>query len=79
MKKKELFKDLSDEQAEKVVGGVGRVFPGGPTPGAGINGWGAPGTPSAGGGLISAGFTPPGVLKSPGASGIMVRVPGGKG
>ena len=37
MKKKELFVDLSDEQTEKVVGGVGRVFPGGPAPGAGIN------------------------------------------
>ena len=36
MKKKELFTDLSDEQTEKVVGGVGS----GPAPGAGANGWG---------------------------------------
>ena len=36
MKKKELFTDLSDEQTEKVVGGVGS----GPAPGHGANGWG---------------------------------------
>jgi len=37
MKKEQLFTELSDEQAEKVVGGVGR----GPGPGAGANAWGA--------------------------------------
>ena len=55
MKKEQLFTDLSDEQAEKVVGGVGI----GATPGssAGFNGWGAPGSPAGGHALLSAGFT----------------------
>ena len=55
MKKQQLWIDLSDEQAEKVVGGVGI----GATPGssAGVNGWF--GGPSAGtNGLFNAGFTP---------------------
>ncbi len=53
--KNELFTDLNDDQAEKVVGGVGR----GASPGAsaGVNGWF--GGPSAGtNGLFRAGFTP---------------------
>jgi hypothetical protein len=61
MKKEQLFTDLNDEQAEKVVGGVGRVGGGlGGGAGAGTNGWGAGGTPSAGHGLIGSGnFAPP--------------------
>ena len=47
MTKEQLFTDLSDEQAEKVVGGVGA----GGFPGAGAKGWsggqGAPFTPDA--------------------------------
>ena len=56
MKKDQLWTELSDEQCQKVVGGVGR----GETPGtsAGFNGWGAAPNPSAGHGLFSAGFVP---------------------
>ena len=43
MKKQQLWIDLSDEQAEKVVGGVGRDL-GDPGAGAGTNAWGF-GTP----------------------------------
>ena len=76
MKKKELFTDLSDKQTEKVVGGVGRVGAGsGHKAGAGVNGWGAPGTPSAGHGLISAGFSPG--ATNPNSNGKVV-VPGSK-
>ena len=61
MKKEQLFTDLNDEQAEKVVGGVGRIFadgPGGPA-GAGEAGWFG-GAPGSGHGLLSAGqgFSP---------------------
>ena len=74
MKKKELFRDLSDEQAEKVVGGVGA----GARPGAGINGWF--GGPSAGtNGLINAGFSPGTAITKTLPSGVMVTVPGPKG
>ena len=78
MKKKELFKDLSDEQAEKVVGGVGRVFDDGSPAGAGVNGWGVDDTPSAGHGLKgAAGFmTPPPENSN---SFVTVKVPGSKG
>ena len=69
---KKLAAELTDEQLKKVVGGVGA----GPTPGAGINGWGAPGTPSAGGGLINAGFSPPGAANP--NSAVQVTVPGSK-
>ena len=69
------WEELSDQQCEMVVGGVGV----GPTPGKGINGWGAAGTPSAGHGLINAGFSPPGQQMSPGQSGLNVTVPGDKG
>ncbi len=82
MKKKELFKDLSDEQAEKVVGGVGRVLDGGPGTGAGagVNGWGAGGTPSEGHGLLSAGFSgPPGANPNVAAAGVVVKIPGSPG
>ena len=73
MNKKQLWIDLSDEQAEKVVGGVGA----GPGPGAGINGWF--GGPSAGtNGLINAGFNAPGVKTLRGNSGIAVTSPGPK-
>ena len=42
MKKEQLLTDLTDEQCEKVVGGVGRGDAG---PGAGVRGWqvGGPG------------------------------------
>jgi hypothetical protein len=57
MKKEQLFTELSDEQAEKVVGGVGVQGGGqGGGAGAGTNGWGAAGTVSEGGGLCHAGF-----------------------
>ena len=49
--KKELWVELSDEQSEKVVGGVGS----GSFPGAGVNGWSGNGH---GGGLFHAGFSP---------------------
>ena len=62
--------ELTDDQSEKVVGGVGS----GPVPGAGIAGWGAPGTPSAGHGLLSAGFSAPGEQMTVGA--VTVTVPG---
>ena len=60
MKKKELFKDLSDKQAEKVVGGsgIGRDFVG---RGLGL-------ATHAGIGL--------GSFFTPGNSSILVRVPG---
>jgi len=66
-----LWNDLTDEQSEKLVGGVGRGDIG---PGAGINGWGV--GPSAGHGLISAGFTAPGVLNP--NSAVRVTNPGPK-
>ena len=67
--------ELSAAQLDQVTAGVGV----GPTPGAGLNGWGVPGTPSAGHGLINAGFAPPGAQMSPGGSGLNVTVPGDKG
>ena len=67
-----LITELTDEQSEKVVGGVGS----GPVPGAGIAGWGAPGTPSAGHGLLSAGFSAPGASNP--QSAVTVTVPGTK-
>ena len=75
--KTSLWDDLTDEQSEKLVGGVGA----GPTPGAGENGWFGDGGPPPGPedhGLIGAGFTPPGVQISPGVSGLNVTVPGPK-
>ena len=79
MKKEQLFTELSDEQAEKVVGGAGAIIAGvgSPVAGAGVNGWGV--GPSAGHGLGSAGFTPPGVMKTVGANDLTVRTPGPKG
>ena len=56
MKKKQLLTELTDEQCEKVVGGVGV----GPKPGAGINGWFGGSPPGNDTGLAgSAGFMPP--------------------
>ena len=56
MKNEQLLTDLTDEQCEKVVGGVGRLFgeggPGGPA-GAGEAGWF--GGPTGDHGLLSAG------------------------
>ena len=68
--KYEAWEELSDQQCEMVVGGVGS----GPFPGAGKNGWGIPGTPSGGHGLFSAGFVP-GPLEA-GNSGQTITVPG---
>ena len=59
MKKKALFTDLSDEQTEKVVGGVGRVLV--PGPGAGANGWGGT-TPFNPSGNLNAGLNPRGFV-----------------
>ena len=60
MKKQQLWIDLSDEQAEKVVGGSGRDL-GNPGAGAGTNAWGS-GTPFNPSGNPNAGlfknFTP---------------------
>ncbi len=55
MKNEQLLIDLSDEQCEKVVGGVGA----GPFPGAGSAGWFG-GPPGSGHGLFGAdqGFGP---------------------
>ncbi len=56
MKNEQLLMDLTDEQCEKVVGGVGRLFgeggPGGPA-GTGEAGWF--GGPTGTNGLLSAG------------------------
>ena len=70
MKKKPLLTELTDEQCEKVVGGVGRGDSG---PGAGVNGWGDGPTGSTG--LFSAGFTP--IDLNPNSS-VRVVVPGPK-
>ncbi len=72
--KHDSWEELSDQQCEMVVGGVGA----GDVPGAGVNGWGCGSCPSAGGGLINTGFTPPGEQISPGNSGLTVTVPGAK-
>jgi len=72
--KSSLWNDLTDEQSEKLVGGVGA----GTNPGAGAFGWGAGGQPSDGHGLISAGFTAPGANQPTGDSGVNVTVPGDK-
>ena len=69
MKNEKLFVDLSDEQAEKVVGGVGF----GPGPGAGVNGWGIEGSPAEGGGLCSTGMF--GVAQNPHTDQVLVAVP----
>ena len=75
-KKTSLWNELTDEQSEKLVGGVGA---GEAAPGAGANGWGADGQPSAGHGLISAGFSPPGdQMVDVGASDVNVTTPGDK-
>ncbi len=50
--KTSLWNELTDEQSEKLVGGVGA----GGEPGAGANGWGAGGQPSEGGGLCGTGM-----------------------
>ena len=58
---KKLWTDLSDEQAQSVVGGVGVVQEGGSVFGAGFYGWigGANHlNPEDHKGLITAGFTP---------------------
>ena len=73
MKKKQLLTDLTDEQCEKVVGGVGVGVGGGST---GFFGWGTnPKSAARPTGLINAGFTPPGVQFEPGESGLTVSIP----
>jgi hypothetical protein len=75
MKKEPLFTELSDKQAEKLVGGVGRIGRGNDFgAGAGSTGWFG-GPPGSGHGLSSAGFTP-GDL-NPNSHGMVV-VPGPK-
>jgi hypothetical protein len=73
MKNKQLWMDLSNEECRKVVGGVGI----GDTPGtaAGFNGWGAPPNPSAGHGLLGAGFEA-GDSMIAGESGNTIQIPG---
>ena len=76
MTNEKLFVDLSDDQAEKVVGGVGVGVGGGST---GFFGWGTSPNQSAGpNGLINAGFKPPGVTKTVGHNDITVSSPGPK-
>ncbi len=69
--KTSLWNDLTDEQSEKLVGGVGS----GDVPGAGIAGWNGDGTH----GLAGAGFAPPGVQMTVGANDLTVTTPGPKG
>ena len=76
MKKKQLLTDLTDEQCEKVVGGVGRVLAGGSPAGAGVAGWF--GGPTGTHGLASAGFTPPPATNPNTPLGVVVKVPGDK-
>ena len=49
MKNEQLLIDLSDEQCEKVVGGVGRLGPNFGGAGAGTQGWFGNGAPPPGG------------------------------
>ncbi len=78
MKKEQLFTQLSDEQAEKVIGGVGILGPNFAGAGAGTQGWfgngGGPPDPTDNG-LTRAGFTP-GTTMEAGPNTIMV--PGSK-
>jgi hypothetical protein len=80
MKKKQLLTDLTDEQCEKVVGGVGILDPDRfAGAGAGTQGWFGNGSPPPDGsnnGLDGAGFTPGNTI-SAGPNTIMV--PGRKG
>ena len=75
MKKQKLFTALTDEQSEKVVGGVGQ---GEAIAGAGTQGWfgngSGPPDPSDNGLFGSGQFSGP-VPKSPGKSGITVWNP----
>ncbi len=75
MKKEQLLTDLSDEQCEKVVGGVGA---GDDPAGAGTQGWfgrgSFPGDPNNTGLFGSGQFVGP-APKSPGKSGITVWNP----
>ena len=79
MKKEQLLMDLTDEQCEKVVGGVGITGDGFAMAGAGTQGWfgngSGPPDPSDNG-LTRAGFLP-GTMKMAGPNHIMV--PGAKG
>ena len=79
MKKKQLLTDLTDEQCEKVVGGVGVHGPNFGMAGAGSQGWfgngSGPPDPTDNG-LTRAGFTPGNtILAGPNT----VTVPGAKG
>ena len=69
MNHKQLWTDLSDEQCQKVVGGVGFGEP----PGAGVNGWNGNGNDA--GLKFAAGFDAPGVAYEAGASGVIVTRP----
>ena len=68
-----LWNELTDEQSEKLVGGVGAGTTGGNS--KGFNGWGAADTPSEGHGLFGAdqGFGP--TVVEHGANGTSVVHP----
>ncbi len=57
MKNEQLLMDLTDEQCEKVVGGVGRGEESGANTSAGFVGWFG-GPPGSGHGLFNAGHSP---------------------
>jgi hypothetical protein len=80
MKEEQLLLDLTDEQCEKVVGGVGVQGDRFAGAGAGTQGWfgntsGPPSNPDNHG-LAGAGFTPGNIMS---AGPNMIMVPGRKG
>ena len=79
MKEEQLLMDLTDEQCEKVVGGVGITGDRFAGAGAGTQGWFGNGGPPPGPdtkGLFGAGFTPGNMIA---AGPNMIMVPGAKG
>jgi hypothetical protein len=70
MKQEQLLTDLTDEQCEKVVGGVGI----GPNPGgsAGFNGWGAGGSVTEGHALFHAGKAPGSMMAGKSGNNIII-------
>ena len=79
MKNEQLLMDLTDEQCEKVVGGVGVQGDRFAGAGAGTQGWfgnGGPPPDGSNNGLDGAGFTPGNLMR---AGPNMIMVPGRKG